>query len=56
MRVVSLLVAMTLTASPVAAQPPQPIHASIERAAAVAAERGSFTVDGRPFCRKKALF
>jgi hypothetical protein len=39
MRVVSLLVAITFTASPVIAQQPQPIHASIERAAEAAAEQ-----------------
>ena len=41
MRVVSLLVAIALTASPVIAQSPQPIHASIERAPAAAAEQNA---------------
>lgn len=41
MRVVSLLVVITFTASPAIAQQPQPIHASIERAAEAAAEQTS---------------
>jgi hypothetical protein len=39
MRVVSLFVVITLTASSAIAQQPQPIHASIERAAEAAAEQ-----------------
>ena len=39
MRVVSLVVAIALTAMPVAAQQSHPIHASIERAAEVAAQQ-----------------
>ncbi len=39
MRAASLLVAITLTASPVLAQPPAPIRASIEKAAETAAQQ-----------------
>jgi len=56
MRVVSLLVAIAFTASPVTAQSLQPIHASIERAAAVAAEQAASPPAGGRSAGKAALF
>jgi len=56
MRVLSLLVAIALTASPVIAQSPQPIHASIERAAAAAAEQTASPSTGGRSAGKTALF
>jgi len=56
MRVVSLLVAITFTASPVIAQSPQPIHASIERAAEAAAERSTQPPSASHSGGKSALF
>jgi hypothetical protein len=56
MRVVSLLVALTFTANPAIAQSPQPIHASIERAAAAGSEQtASPSTSGRS-AGKRALF
>ncbi len=56
MRVVSLLVAIVLTASPVIAQSPQPIHAAIERAAAAATEQTTLPSTGGRSAGKTALF
>jgi hypothetical protein len=56
MRVVSLLVAIAVTPSPVIAQSPQPIHASIERAAAAAAEQTGLPSTGGRSAGKTALF
>ena len=56
MRVVSLLVAIAFTARPVIAQSSQPIHASIERAVAAAAEQTGLPSTGGRSAGKTALF
>ena len=56
MRVVSMLVAIALTASPAVAQQSQPIHASMARAAEAAAEQTPPQPSAGPSARKGVLF
>ena len=56
MRAVSLLVAITLTASPAFAQQPAPIRASIEKAAEAAAQTPAQPTSGTASGRKSGLF
>ena len=56
MRAVSLLVVLTLTASPVLAQQPAPIRASIEKAAETAAQTPAQPMTGNASGRKSGLF
>jgi hypothetical protein len=56
MRIVSMLLAIALTASPAVAQQSQPIHASIEKAAAAAAEQTASQPKPAASARKGVLF
>jgi hypothetical protein len=56
MRAVSLLVVLTLTASPVLAQQPAPIRASIEKAAETAAQAAAQPMAGKASGQKSGLF
>ena len=56
MRIVSMLLAIALTASPAVAQQSQPIHASIERAAEAAAEQAASQPKPASSARKGVLF
>jgi hypothetical protein len=56
MRAVSLLVAITLTASPALAQQPAPIRASIEKAAEAAAQTPAQPKSGSASAQKSGLF
>jgi hypothetical protein len=56
MRAVSLLVAITLTASPAFAQQPAPIRASIEKAAEAAAQTPAQPRSGNASGQKSGLF
>ena len=56
MRLVSMLLAIALTASPAVAQQSQPIHASIERAAEAAAEQAASQPKPAASARKGVLF
>ena len=56
MRAVSLLVAITLTASPAFAQQPAPIRASIEKAAEAAAQTPAQPEGGKASGQKIGLF
>jgi hypothetical protein len=56
MRAVSLLVAITLTASPAFAQQPAPIRASIEKAAEAAAQTPAQPASDNAASRKRGLF
>jgi hypothetical protein len=56
MRAVSLLVAITLTASPALAQGPAPIRASIEKAAEAAAQTPAQPTSGHASARRNGLF
>jgi hypothetical protein len=56
MRAVSLLVVLTLTASPVLAQQPAPIRASIEKAAETAAQTPAQPMTGNASGQKSGLF
>lgn len=56
MRVVSMLVAIALTASPAVAQQSQPIHASLARAAQAAAEHATPPPKAGASARKGVLF
>jgi hypothetical protein len=55
MRIMSAWVAIALTAAPVAAQQPQPIHASIARAAETAAQQPA-PAKASPSAKKGVLF
>jgi hypothetical protein len=56
MRIVSMLLAIALTASPAVAQQSQPIQASIERAAEAAAEQAASQPKPAASARKGVLF
>jgi hypothetical protein len=56
MKAAALLVVITLTATPVAAQDPAPIHASIARAVDESAEQSSPRSEGRSAAGGRALF
>ena len=56
MRAVSLLVAITLTASPALAQTAAPIHASIEKAAEAGAQAPAQSMTGKASGPKRGLF
>ena len=56
MRAVSLLVVLTLTASPALAQQPAPIRASIEKAAEAAAQTPAQPMSGNASAQKSGLF
>jgi hypothetical protein len=56
MRAVSLLVVFTLTASPLLAQQPAPIRASIDKAAETAAQTPAQPMTGKASGQKSGLF
>ena len=56
MRAVSLLVVFTLTASPLLAQQPAPIRASIDKAAETAAQTSAQPMTGKASGQKSGLF